>query len=872
MKPTLLTLSAFGPYAKEVTIDFTQIDERGLFLITGDTGAGKTTLFDAISFALYGEASGGTERRTTKSFRSDFASLHTPTFVILEFLHKDRQYRITRFPEYERPKIHGTGMTKSAASMTLECLSTGEVYTKIDIAQNKILEIIGLTRNQFAQTVMIAQNDFLKILNAKSEERKKLFQKIFGTEIFATLQNTLREMQTQAKQEVENIDQSIASSLSRLMLNEAFMNTTGRENWVLDVYHVHQILPDLAELLAFEQEQSKTMESQLAKEEKASQALQMDITNAKQNNRLLTYIHQVEEQLNHLMQKETQMNAKQKALDLAKMTQEIVPLEVSLQHNYTSLQQSQEQYDQYKAEKAQLDKQFEQAKVVYQQAQEAQKQIPSLEEKHQQLEQLLKLKEEQNCLSVLCASLKQEVDEACFKWRKQNQVYQSQQDLFYQSQSGWLAEKLKENEPCPVCGSTNHPKKASIIEHALTEQALKELEHQTNQLHILFIEKQKEHQLQIQCLQQVEQRLKTYEGLSVDSDLTREIEQIESLINRILENKEEISQNYVEIEKKVSSKEASIETIQQTLYQLEQTSKALETEFLKKLASVNLSNEAYQQAKMDTQTYQMIEQEVLDYRTQLNDCTSRLSTYRSQLKSETIQNVEELEKQYKELENVIQLHRKMYQEIEIEHRTNQTVYDELQQYQAKRKTLNQRYGTIKEVYDTISGQISQKAKLSFETYVQQYYFKQVIVAANKRLQSLTKGLFTLRCKEEAKNKRNLSGLDLDVLDRTTGCWRDVSTLSGGESFIASLALALGLSDTVQAKSGGIRLDAMFIDEGFGSLDETTLKTAVDVLASLADGKRLIGIISHVSELKQRIDQKVIIQKTLQGSVIRMETD
>ena len=174
MKPIVLTLSAFGPYAKEVTIDFTQIDERGLFLITGDTGSGKTTLFDAISFALYGEASGGTERRNTKSFRSDFASLNTPTFVILEFSHKDKRYRINRSPEYERPKIHGTGMTKSPASMTLECLSTGEVYTKIDIAQNKILEIMGLTRNQFAQTVMIAQNDFLKILNAKSEERKNL--------------------------------------------------------------------------------------------------------------------------------------------------------------------------------------------------------------------------------------------------------------------------------------------------------------------------------------------------------------------------------------------------------------------------------------------------------------------------------------------------------------------------------------------------------------------------------------------------------------------------------------------------------------------------------------------------------------------------
>ena len=872
MKPTLLTLSAFGPYAKEVTIDFTQIDERGLFLITGDTGAGKTTLFDAISFALYGEPSGGMERRNTKSFRSDFASLSTPTFVILEFLHKDKQYRIKRSPEYERPKIHGTGMTKSVASITLECLSTGEVYTKIDTAQNKILEIIGLTRNQFAQTVMIAQNDFLKILNAKSEERKKLFQKIFGTEIFATLQNTLKEMQIDARQKVETIDQNIKLALSRLIPNEIFMNTTGRENWVLDVYHLHQILLDLADLLAFEQEQNKKLEDQVASEEKAHQALQIKIANAKQNNELLQCIDQVEKQLQNLTQKETQMKEKQKALHLAKITQDIVPVEMTLESNYVNQRKLQEQYAQYKAEKIQLDEQLKQVKVAYQQAQDKQNSIPILQERQNQLEQLRKIKEEQNRLSVLCISLKQEEDEACLKWRKQERIYQDKQDLFYQSQSGWLAKKLKENEPCPVCGSREHPNKATLIEHAPTEGELKELEKKTSQLHTHFITKQKEYQISLDNLNEIEKDAQQYDSLLALKDLTVEIEKVEQSIQCILENIDKTNKNYVEIEKKVSTKEANIETIYHTLLQLEQEAKRIETEFLEKLASAHLSQEDYQHAKMDSQTYNSIEQEVLDYQAQVTDCTSRLTTYRGQLKYETIQNVEDLEKQYKELECSIQQHRKVHQEIEIEHRTNQKGFEELKQYQEKRTILNQRYGIIKEVYDTVSGQVSQKAKLSFETYVQQYYFKQVIVAANKRLQSLTKGLFTFRCKEEAKNKRNLSGLDLDVLDRTTGCWRDVSTLSGGESFMASLALALGLSDVVQAKSGGIRLDAMFIDEGFGSLDEATLKTAMDVLASLADGKRLIGIISHVSELKYRIDQKIIIQKTLQGSVIRMEVD
>ena len=175
------------------------------------------------------------------------------------------------------------------------------------------------------------------------------------------------------------------------------------------------------------------------------------------------------------------------------------------------------------------------------------------------------------------------------------------------------------------------------------------------------------------------------------------------------------------------------------------------------------------------------------------------------------------------------------------------------------------------MYATVSGQISQRAKLSFETYVQQYYFKQVIAAANKRLTVLTDGMFILRCKEGAKNMRSQSGLDLDVLDRSTGLWRDVSTLSGGESFMASLALALGLSDVVQSRSGGVRLDAMFIDEGFGSLDENALRQAMEVLTRLAGGKRLVGVISHMPELKERIERKVIVTKTVSGSKLRVET-
>ena len=200
------------------------------------------------------------------------------------------------------------------------------------------------------------------------------------------------------------------------------------------------------------------------------------------------------------------------------------------------------------------------------------------------------------------------------------------------------------------------------------------------------------------------------------------------------------------------------------------------------------------------------------------------------------------------------------------------MHKEIQTAQRQRKRKEEHWAVVRDLYDCCSGKAggNRRAKLTFETYVQQYYFKQVVAAANKRLTVLTEGMFTLRCKEEAADRVHQSGLDLDVLDRSTGQWRDVSTLSGGESFLASLALALGLSDVVQGQSGTIRMEAMFIDEGFGTLDENALRNSLRVLGDLADGKRLIGIISHVQDLEEKIDRQIVVSKTLKGSVVAIK--
>ena len=250
MRPLKLTISAFGPFPKETLIDFERLGDSGIFLITGDTGAGKTTIFDAMSFALYGEASGGKERRSSKSFRSDHASPGTPTFVELEFVHKGMHYRVKRSPEYMRPKLHGEGFTKAASYAEFSCLETGEALSNVSEVQSRILGLLNLTQDQFAQTVMIPQGDFLRILNAGSDERKRLFQKLFGTELYARVQEELKVMDSDAGAAVKSCDGLISQCLIRLRLPESWEGRDLQSQWTADPEGVLKELGEVIEELA----------------------------------------------------------------------------------------------------------------------------------------------------------------------------------------------------------------------------------------------------------------------------------------------------------------------------------------------------------------------------------------------------------------------------------------------------------------------------------------------------------------------------------------------------------------------------------------------------------------------------------------------
>ena len=321
----------------------------------------------------------------------------------------------------------------------------------------------------------------------------------------------------------------------------------------------------------------------------------------------------------------------------------------------------------------------------------------------------------------------------------------------------------------------------------------------------------------------------------------------------------------------LSRAKAALENAEKRRADIEAALEAQQAEFAAGLSALGFAGaEEYERAKMPARDMDALDAQLRARRERLRSLTDRLEALTEKLAGAERTELEALEATAAAAQRASRAAGEAAAAMKSAAAADEEAIARIRELSARRAEAQRRWAVVKEVYDTVSGQVSRRVKISFETYVQQYYFKQVIAAANKRLTVLTDGMFVLRVKEEARNMRSQAGLDLDVLDRSTGLWRDVSTLSGGESFMASLALALGLADTVQSRSGGVRLDAMFIDEGFGTLDENSLRQAMELLTRLAGGRRLVGVISHMAELKERIDKKVVVTKTAAGSALRIE--
>ncbi len=909
MKPLKLTMSAFGPYAGEVKVDFEQLGERGLYLITGDTGAGKTTIFDGIAFALYGEASGN--NRESDMFRSKYAKEETPTFVELEFQYRNEVYRVRRNPEYLRPAKKGKGLTTEKADAQLE-YPDGKIITKSKEVTKAVVELIGLDRGQFTQIAMIAQGDFLKLLFAKTEDRSKIFREIFHTKEYQILQERLKTMSGTLRIEYEQLTKSIQQYKTEIHSDDERKDNTVEETLQFLACLIEDEKKTILECdynLECLEEQIAGIQKAIGKAENQKRAEQELV---RINEELAVWISRMPEIEEVLKAEEKRQPEREKlALDIAG-SEEKLSLYEEADHILEQKTKAEAQTSALKKEREDLKEKKENGTGKLQKIKELLVQYQDLDARCVRLEQEeQKVKEEKakvrNFQKVLVEyrELAKRLKNAQEDYQKGNaesirirKIFEQMEQNFLDGQAGILAEHLEEGAPCPVCGATHHPNPAKIQESTCTEEELKRIKEKNQKLSdqvFLLSEKagktkgqleEKKKQLEetckelfgeipqsisssleerVQCLHIQEstineQRKRANQAIQQKKILEEQNEKGESYLKKWDEMLEEKERRYHEMERECA---ILTERYEKAISVLSYTSK--------KDALQALEKKKDQKNALDL-AYRSAEEQYRTTKETIQSKTAKIQTLQEQLDGfQDSKYAELLEQQQSCMQKKREILLKKEKTV-TDYQMNKRVENAIQGQFEKLQNVEEQWKMVKTLSNTANGNVSGKEKIMLETYIQMSHFNRIIARANTRFMMMSGGQYELKRRETAENLRSQSGLELDVIDHYNGSIRSVRTLSGGESFQASLALALGLSDEIQSEAGGIQLDAMFIDEGFGSLDEETLDQAVKALLNLADGNRLVGIISHVAELKERIEKQIIVTKQKSdGSTVKLIT-
>ena len=920
MRPLTLTISAFGPYAGLTEIPFEQLGESGLYLICGDTGTGKTTLFDAITFALYGEASG--EKRKSQMLRSKYAAIDTPTYVEMTFETGGNTYTVRRNPQYERPAKRGERMTMEQAAATLS-LPGGQQITRRKEVDKKLQEIVGLDRNQFSQIAMIAQGDFLKLLLATTEERKVIFRQIFRTGSFENLQNKLKSDTSLSENTCRELDTSIRQYIQGIKTGpEEELETKAQEakDGLLPLPETQTFLEELIAADAQDEEKQRNSLQALDKQlkqvhqrmEKARNLQQLQ-DNLSQNKKKMAKLQEsfailkqnLENSLAQVPQREEllkEVTSLEGLLPLydeqAKRQADLKDLEKDLAKNQQQLEDLQTQ-EKAKSGKISADKQslksLEDAGQKTSQLEARKEQLLQSEKALDAFKKELTMYQETN---DLLAEAQTAYKQAAQKANETNTYHQRLLRSFQDEQAGLLAQTLKPSQPCPVCGSLEHPSPAALSPEAPTEQAVKEARQKAE----LAGEKASKASEKAQILsgkvdnQRLHLRNKTKELLAADINLetAQDMNTLNDLYDETIQTQQESlaqleqqlvleqqrSAQKVALEESLPIQEKEFEGLRQQISEDQQRIATL-------TAKIGEKNKAIQEASIQL-TYSSKEevqsllnkkentakaiQEALDkhrethdsQRKEINILEGEINSLETNIKAMPVLDLTQETDHQKALEAEKEKVSGTLNTLMLRLQANRDAQSGINSQAKALENERKRLAWLKALSDTANGRVQGKDKMMLETYVQISYFDQVIRMANTRLMMMTNGQYEFIRRTAVEDGRSQMGLDLDVLDHYNGSQRPVDTLSGGESFMASLSLALGLSDLVQSQAGGIQLGTMFVDEGFGSLDQETLRQAINALQSLTSSHRLVGIISHVSELKDRIEKQIVVTKMPSG--------
>lgn len=923
MRPIKLTMSAFGPYAGVEVLPLEELGESGLYLITGDTGAGKTTIFDAITFALYGEASGSS--REPEMLRSMYAKPQTPTYVEMEFLYQGKNYRIRRNPEYMRPKGRGEGMTRQRAEAELYFPDGRPPVTKTREVTRAVEELLGMNKQQFTQVAMIAQGDFLRLLLAKTEDRSRIFREIFRTKPYQILQERLKDVSGKLRLEYEESLRSIRQFVQGIRCEETSIyreplekiQTAGEWASLAEVLELldrilqqdqtrdreaackleeletalEQVNQKIGKLetfqkgrkqLAFEEEQLKQWEPRY---KAAYEAWLAAREKEPERETLALQIHEARGQLREYEEVEELRKRKWKQ---ERQQQELSSRSEKLQTAEIQCSQQTEAVHRELLQLADVDAGY----------QELLQRRRELEQEKQKLQRWELLQREYETLEKKLSQAKQRYLQQAEAASRLRRDYEAKERSFLDQQAGILAGELREGQPCPVCGSVSHPAPARPRENGVSKEALDRAKAQLSREESYMGElslaagelKGRTEAAWDQVLDG--QPEKKAAGDPKDSARTlpyfRELLSAGLLANqgRMAEAAEQIRNREKQIARrnelndslpKLERQRQEISGMKETLLQ-QQAALGAEIASLQEQIQKRETKLAYEKKEFAQEQIKNLEAQKKELD---QSCEKAKNAY--EMGRSAVENgrkaVEVLRGQFGREPGEDQAGLRQSQEAFLEERravlekrtaiasrleANGRIWQELQVHQEEQRELEEHLVWVRALSNTANGSVPGKDKVMLETYVQMAYFDRILAKANTRLMTMSGGQYELVRRSQASNQRSQSGLELDVLDHYNGTRRSVQTLSGGEAFQASLSMALGLSDEIQSSAGGIQLDTMFVDEGFGSLDEEALNQALKALNGLTEGNRLVGIISHVQELKERIDRQIVVKKGNSG--------
>lgn len=1081
MKPTKLVMQAFGTYAEQTEIDFTQFEEKGLFLICGDTGAGKTTIFDAISYALYGEASGS--YRDTKNLKSEYVDKKVESFVDFYFTHQGKDYHVCRKPSFKYTNRNGKP-DEQAEKVTFYQPdgTTLEGAKNVDGTKEKpgaIPQLLNMDAGQFMQVAMIAQGEFWKLLNAKTNERTEILRTIFQTDAYKKLELKLKNRMDVSfaarKEREQSISQSfrevkvepaeISEGISGILAEDLAEDSEEQPRSVVQricdlqeklqdskaVWNIEEMLTLLQAVIGEDTEKAKQKETVLAQAEEELQKLQGTLVSAKDNNAILERYARTKEEQEVLESQKGLFEERRIQLDRTKQATYKVKPEYDAwsakEHEWERTKQLitdgaqtladcqtragmadakvketealrpeaeqcqkivdkvREEEPRYKEREMlqhelgqiqlQLATQEQQEAALVTAEQMLQKRIGELQEQQavwkeepQQLAQAQaahdKLLDSQKKTESIAKNLipawrrkQQELEEAQREYRKNQDAYESAKEAFTHADRlyranlvGILASDLAEGDPCPVCGATHHEKLATLVEASVTAEQCKELKAveekkldafnqatasasslravvQAKELQLkeqirgcmtpafiggvealeellVIFERQRaklvdavaQSRDQMDTLQQNCEKLREVEAMlarAQGTEMARLAEQRKSLVEerQSLIAKQAASQatlaalqtlsypdweaamqagnhalaRVTEIqtaldtaakEKKsadeaVARVQASIATQKQALEQQKSDAQMLKQRLNEKLTACQFASVEEMQAQVATDAEIHAEETKLaDYDKKVTEVAARLSQLEQEqdARHRTLVDLEQLQQEHTSKRVQVETLRTALQAITFRIQNNCEKQQNIRAQQVAYEKAKKENDTSYRLYTLVSGQ-TRNGKITFEQYIQAAGFDSILQAANRHLLPMSDNQFQLYRQTNAVGKQTNTFLDLEVLDISTGKRRPVGNLSGGESFKASLSLALGLSDTIAENRGGIQMDALFVDEGFGTLDSKSLEETKDALLSMSGENKLVGIISHRDELMD-IPQKLRVTKGRGGSRIQME--